>query len=488
MTTKSTAAPPGPASRPTVRRGLGLTLLAIACAQLLISLDSTIVNIALPSMETALDISRADLAWVITAYALPFGGLLLVGGRAGDLFGRRRVFRIGLVALVLGSLVGGVATNQQLLIAGRVLQGVGSALIAPTALSLVATTFPPGRERDRAMGVYGAMGGLGSTTGLLLGGLLTEYASWRWVLFVNIPVAAAVLLGTTALPEGERDRGRIDVPGGITVTAGMVALVYAITRAAAHGWTDSLTLTFLGAAAVLLIAFVLIQARSRAAMMPGHVVRDRTRAGANVAFVLVGAGMFGTYYFLTLYMQGIKHYSALQTGLAYLPLAFGMAASAAALGPKLLTRLSPRGVIPLGLAVGTGGMAWFATLTPTSSYATALLPAMLVSGLGLGMVVVSVMTSGVSGVAPRDTGVASGLINTSQQIGGAIGLATLATVAAGVTNGLLSHGGTDPATALTDGYRAAFLVGGVFYLAALAVVLLTVRAVRTGSATPPPRR
>ena len=488
MTTESTAAPAGTASRPAVRRGLGLTLVVIACAQLLISLDSTIVNIALPSMAAALDISRADLAWVVTGYALPFGGLLLVGGRAGDLFGHRRVFRLGLFALVLGSLVGGVAPDQRLLITGRVLQGVGSALIAPTALSLVATTFPPGRERDRAMGVYGAMGGLGSTAGLLLGGLLTEYASWRWVLFVNIPVAAAVLLGTTALPEGERDRGRVDIPGGLAATAGMVALVYAITRAGAHGWTDRMTLAFLAVAAVTLVAFVVIQARSRAAMMPGHVVRDRTRAGANVAFLLVGAGMFGTYYFLTLYMQGIRHYSAMQTGLAYLPLAFGMAASAAVIGPKLLTRLSPRAVIPLGLTVGTGGMAWFATLTPSSPYLTSLLPAMVVSGLGLGMVVVSVMTSGVSGVAPRDTGVAAGLINTSQQIGGATGLAVLATVAAGVADGLLARGGVDPATALTDGYRTAFLVGGAFYVAALTVVLLTVRAVRTGSATPPPRR
>jgi Major Facilitator Superfamily. len=360
------------------------------------------------------------------------------------------------------------------LITGRVLQGIGSALIAPTALSLVATTFPPGPERNKAMGVYGAMGGLGSTVGLLLGGLLTEYVSWRWVLFVNIPVALAVLLGTNVLAGGDRERGRIDFPGAITVTASMVSLVYAITRASTHGWSDTLTLGFLGAALVLLVVFIIIQSVSRIAMMPGHVVRNRTRAGANVAFMLVGAGMFGTYYFLTLYMQGVKHYSAMQTGLAYLPFVFGMAFSAAALGPKLLTRLSPRGVIVLGLLIGTGGMAWFAALSPTSSYLTMLALPMLISGLGLGMAFVSVMMSGVFGVAPQETGIASGLINTSQQIGGAIGLATLATVAASVTSGLLSSGGTDEASALTEGFTTAFLIGGAFYVAALLIALFTI--------------
>lgn len=470
----SPADPPATTSRPGMRRGLGLALLVIACAQLLISLDNTIVNIALPSMESALDISRADLAWVVTAYALPFGGLLLVGGRAGDLFGRRRVFRAGLVILALGSLVGGLAPNPQLLIAGRVLQGIGSALIAPTALSLVATTFPAGPERNKAMGLYGAMGGLGATVGLLLGGLLTEYVSWRWVLFVNVPVVLAVLFGTTALPGGHRERGRIDIPGGITVTASMISLVYAITRASAHGWGDSVTLGFLGAAAILLVVFIAIQARSRIAMMPARVVRSQARAGANVAFLLIGAGMFGTYYFLTLYMQGVKEYSAMQTGLAYLPLAFGMAVSAAALGPKLLTRLTPRAVISLGLVIGTGGMLWFATLAPDSSYLATLLPAMLVSGIGLGMAFVSTMMSGVSGLAPHDTGIASGLINTSQQIGGATGLAVLATIAAGVSNSLFRDG-AEPATALTDGYTTAFLVGGGFYAAALVIVLLTIK-------------
>jgi len=486
MATDRTSAVEAPAvtASPAVRRGLGLALLVIACAQLLISLDNTIVNIALPSMETGLDISRADLAWVVTAYALPFGGLLLVGGRAGDLFGRRRVFRIGLVVLTFGSLLGGLAPTSQLLITGRALQGIGSALIAPSALSLVATTFPPGPERHRAMGVYGAMGGLGATIGLFLGGLLTEHVSWRWVLFVNVPVAVAVLSGTAVLPGGDRERGRIDIPGALTVTASMVSLVYAITRASIHGWTAPVTLGFMGAAAVLLAVFIAIQTRSRIAMLPGHVVRSRTRAGANVAFLFVGAGMFGTYYFLTLYMQGVKHYSAMQTGLAYLPLAFGMAVSAAALGPKLLTRMSPRGVVALGLVVGTGGMVWFATLTPTSPYLTVLLPAMLVSGIGLGMAFVSIMMTGVSGVAPRHTGVASGLINTSQQIGGAIGLAVLATLAAGVTSGLLPD--TDLATALTGGYTTAFRIGGGFYLAALVIVLLTAKIGTLRAADPAP--
>lgn len=453
-------------------RRLGVALLVIAVVQLMISLDNTIVNIALPSIQTGLRVSPTSLAWAVTAYALPFGGLLLIGGRAGDLFGCRRVFRIGLVVFTVGSLVGGVAPNQAVLLVGRVLQGVGSAIAAPTALSLLATTFEDGPARNKALGIYGAMGGLGATVGLLLGGVLTEYLDWRAVLFVNVPIAAAVLAGTSVLVDGDRERGKVDFPGALTATVGITSLVYAINRASTAGWSDSVTVVVLAVAVALIVAFVITQVRSGNAMMPLRVVRDRNRIGANLSFMLIGAGMFATYYFLTLYMQEVKGYSALITGTAYLPFALGMGVSAGAIGPKLLARMSPRGVISLGLLLAAGGMAWFSVLAPETSYFVVLLPAMLISGLGLGMAFVATTIVGVSGVEPRDTGIASGLINTAQQIGGALGLAVLSTIATMVTGGI--QPGVARATALTDGYTTTFLIGGALYVVGIAVALFAV--------------
>lgn len=448
-------------------RNLGLALLVIATAQFMNTLDNTIVNIALPHIRSGLGFSAANLAWVVTAYALPFGGLLLVGGRAGDILGRRMVFRAGLLLFAVASLLSGIAQNQQTLIAGRALQGIAAAIVAPTALSLLATTFPAGAARNKALGVYGAMGGLGSTLGLILGGVLTEYLDWRWVFFINLPIAVLVLLGTKALNPGERDRGKADIPGAITVAAGVTAAVYAITNASSDGWGSSTTIWFLVAAGILLFAFLVIQMTSDHAMIPSRVVRDRGRVSANLAFLLVGAGMFGTYYFLTLYMQNVKHYSAVETGIAYLPLAFGMAISAGAIGPKLLARFSPRTVTMVGLVVAVCGMLWFSTLSAGSAYWTVLLPAMILNGLGLGMAFVSMTISGVGGVEPQDSGVASGLINTSQQIGGALGLAALNAIALAVTT---SKGAGSSGSALTSGYATAFLVAGGIYLVA---VLLT---------------
>lgn len=452
---------------------LGMALLVIATAQLMIVLDNTIVNIALPSIQQGLNMSPVNLAWVVTAYTLPFGGLLLVGGRAGDLFGRRKVFKIGLLVFILGSAVGGFAPNQQTLIIGRVLQGIGSAIAAPTALSLLATTFPAGPARNKALGVYGAMGGLGSVVGLLLGGVLTELLNWRWVLFVNIPIAIVVLLGTGALAEGQRERGRVDIPGAVTVTLGMTSLVYAVTRANTHGWGDAVTVAFLVAAAALLAIFLIVQVRSPIAMMPLRVISERNRAGANLTFLFFAAGMFATYYFLTLYMQGVKGYSAIQTGLAYLPMAFGVLLGAGGIGPRLLGRSSPRVATTLALGLAVLGMAWFSLLTPDSSYLGGLLPAMIVTGTGLGLTFVSTTIAGVSSVAPQDTGIASGLLNTSQQIGGSIGLPVLTTIAASVTASALASG-TNATGALTDGYTTAIIVGGAFYLAALVIAVSTI--------------
>lgn len=450
---------------------LGLALLVIATAQLMIVLDGTIVAVALPSMQIALGLSEAGLGWVYTAYALAFGGLLLAGGRAGDLFGRRLVFRAGLIIFVGASLLGGLASTGELLITARLLQGLGAAVAAPTALSLLTITFPAGPARNKALGVYGAMGGLGSVLGLLLGGALTEYLNWRWVMFINIPIALAVLLGAGVLAEGGRERGKVDVPGACTATFGIGALVYGITRAGEEGLDDGIVLVALGVALVLLIAFTAVQRAARAPMIPRGVLADRGRVGAYLVMFMVGAGMLATFYFLTLYMQVVKGYSPMVTGVSYLPFAVGMLVSAGALGPQLLARTSERTVICIGLTVGIIGMVGFSRLAPGQNPWVALLPAQLVCGLGLGMAFVAVTIISVRGVAPQATGAASGLVNTAQQIGGAVGLAALAAAATAVT-----HNEPEPATpdALTTGYSYGFLLGAACYLLALLTALLTV--------------
>lgn len=436
-------------------------------------LDNTIVAVALPSMQSALGLSDANLGWVITAYALAFGGLLLAGGRAGDLFGRRRVFRTGLVVFTLASLLGGLAGSGEVLLIARVLQGVGAAIAAPTALSLLASTFPAGPARNKALGVYGAMGGLGSVVGLLLGGALTEFLSWRWVMYINIPIAVAVLIGTSVLKEGERDRGKVDVPGALTATFGFGSLVYGINRAGEKGLGDSTTLIALAVAIVLIVAFIAIQRSSRAPMVPGAVLADKSRAGANAVMFLVGAGMFATFYFLTLYMQIVKGYEPMITGLAYLPFAIGIGIAAGGVGPQLLAKVPERSVIAVGLVIGIAGMVWLSLLEPGQNAFAVLLPAQLVCGFGLGLVFVTVTIISVRGVSPEDTGIAAGLINTSQQIGGAVGLAILAATASVITEGRLPG---DRSEALTTGYSYGLLIGGGIYLVALIVTLGTIKA------------
>ncbi|WP_405907985.1 MFS transporter [Streptomyces sp. NBC_00828] len=496
MSADSTAvvAPAGPdtsgSGRVSGGRHLGLALVVIAAAQLMVVLDATITNIALPAIQTDLGVSDSNLAWIVNSYALAFGGLLLLGGKAGDLFGRRKMFQVGIAVFTLASLLGGLAPNEGLLIGARILQGAGAALAAPSALALITTTFPAGKPRNTAMGVYAGMAGIGATVGLLMGGVLTDVLDWRWVFFVNIPIGLAVLAGTRTLVEAERHAGRLDVPGAITGTGGLIALVYGITRGGEHGWTGGLTLVSFGAAAVLLAVFLVVQARTAHPMMPLRLFKDRSRWGSYATMLFIGAGMFATFYFLTLYMQLILGYSPVRTGFAYLPFSFGMAA-AAGISSKLVARFAPRVIAGPGLLVAAVGMLWFATLEPDSSYAAHLMPAMFVTALGLGASFVPMTLGAVSGVSHEDTGIASALLNTAQQIGGALGLAVLSTISTSAANDKLPEAATAlyrglatkdfalaarAGEAVTHGYTLAFVAAAGMFLAGLAVTAFAVTA------------
>jgi MFS family permease len=430
-------------------RGLGLALLVIATAQLMLVLDDTIVNVALPSMQRSLHIATPHLNWVISFYALAFGGLLLAGGRAGDLFGRLRVFRIGIIVFALASMAGGFA----------------------------------GPARTRALGIYGAMGGLGSVVGLLLGGALTTYVSWRWVLFINVPIAAAVLIGTAVLvPDDTEHHGTLDVPGAVTATLGVGSFIYALTRGNTNGWADPGTLASFAAGAVLLLAFLLIERASRAPMLPPRVIRDRNRAGANTVRFLLGTGLLAMFYLLTLYMQVVRGYSALHTGLAYLPVVIGLGLATGGAGPRLLDVLPARAVIAAGMLLGAGGLAWYAAaLTPTSNYFAVMAPAMLVGGIGTGLTFIGCTATGMWAVEPRDTGAAAGLLNASVQTGNALGLGALAAIASIATRSQLP--GHTMATALTHGYTVGLLAGAIIYAVGALVALFTINA-RLSAAEP----
>ncbi|OYD66531.1 MFS transporter [Rhodococcus sp. OK302] len=477
---KGTGAPPK----------LGLALVVIATAQLMVILDSTITNIALPSIQADLGISASGLAWIVNSYVLAFGGLLLLGGRSGDLFGRRRMFRVGIAIFTLASLLGGLAPNAELLIAARILQGVGAAIAAPTALSLIATTFPEGGPRNKAMGVYAAMSGIGSTIGLLLGGVLTDYLDWRWIFFVNIPIGIALLIGTKILPAGERARGRLDIPGAITGTLGLVSLVYGITRGGEHGWTTPSTLMWFGLAVALLIAFIAVQRRSDHPMMPLRILADRNRSGSYASMLIIGAAMFAMFYFLSLFMQQVLGFSPIQTGLAYLPFSLGMGL-ATGLGSALAGRVAPRMLAGPGMIVAAAGMTWFAFLEPDSSYLTHLMPAMFVTAAGLGISFLPMTLGAVSGVSNSDAGIASALLSTAQQIGGAMGLAILSTVATNSANSTLPDADsayfealgtgdqsllTQASAAMTDGFTSAFVVAAGLLIVGAAVTMTTINA------------
>ena len=467
---------------------LGLSLLVIATAQLMLVLDDSIANIALPSIQADLGVSAANLPWVINAYVLVFGALLLFGGRVGDLFGRRRVLRIGLAVFVAASLLGGLAPNTGLLIAARALQGLGAALAAPNALALIATTFPVGESRNKAMAVYGAMSALGITVGVLLGGVLTGLLSWRAVFFINVPIGLAVLVGTGALPEGSRGRGRLDTPGAVTGTGAMVALVYGITRAGEHGWTEPVTLTAFAAAAVLLAVFLGLQSRTALPLLPLGLFADRNRAGSYATILFIGAGLMGSFYLLALFLQQVLQFGALKTGVASLPFAAGIIL-ASGVSSKLVERLAPRVVAAPGLVLAAGGMFWLSTLTMGSSYAGHVMPALFVTSFGLGLAFVPLTLTAVYRVAEDRAGVASALVNMAQQIGAALGLAVLTTVSTAAADEqlpdaarVLHHGltGDDPGAvarageALAQGYTTGFLAGSGLLLAAAVLVAVTV--------------
>jgi EmrB/QacA subfamily drug resistance transporter len=415
-------------------RHLGLALLVIATAQLMVVLDATIVNVALPHIQHALGFSGSGLEWVVNAYALTFGGLLLLGGRAGDILGRKRVFIAGIILFFLASLLGGFATSQAWLLSARALQGVGGAIVAPTALSLVTSNFPEGAQRNRAMGVYAAMSIGGAAVGLLAGGLLTTYLSWRWVFFVNVPIGVIVaLLAPRALAESERHSGRFDLPGAITGTLGLASLVYGLSSAAttANGvshWTDTKVLASLSAAVVLLAAFLFIEARSEHALMPLRIFRNVSRSGAYLIMLCIGTAMFGLFFFLTIFVQDIWHYSALKTGVAYLPMVAGIMAMAG-LSTQLVPRIGAKPLLIAGSAIAAGGVFWLSRIDEHSTYLGGLLGPMIVTALGFGLLFMPATLISLSRVDDRDAGVASSLVNTGQQVGGSIGLAILGTVA-----------------------------------------------------------
>jgi EmrB/QacA subfamily drug resistance transporter len=457
-------------------RAKNLALLLLALTQFMIVVDASIVNVALPSIGRELEFSRENLSWVINAYTLVFGGFLLLGGRMADLLGRRRLFMLGLGVFSAASLVGGFSSNDVMLIIARAFQGLGAALVSPAALSIVTTTFAEGAERNRALGVWGAVAGAGGAAGVLLGGVLTEYLGWEWVLWVNVPIGAlAIFLAPRLLPESrdEVEHRTFDLPGAFTVTAGLALLVYTIVDAESAGWTSGQTLGLGAVALVLIGTFLAIESRTRAPLMPLGIFRLRTLRGANVVGLLIGMSLFSMFFFISLYLQQVLGFSALETGLAYLPLSIFIILSAGA-ASQLVTRLGFKPPLTAGLVLIAIGLLWFSRVDPGGSYVGDVLFPSLIVAVGLGFSFVPVTIAAVTGTSPAEAGLASGLINTSQQIGGALGVAILASVANSVTNG--STAGS-PGAALTEGFQSAFLVGAGFAVlgAILTQVLISSR-------------
>jgi EmrB/QacA subfamily drug resistance transporter len=449
-----------------------LALAVIVTAQFMVVLDVAIVNVALPSIKNDLHFPEASLQWVISAYAIVFGGVLLLGGRLSDVLGRRRLFVTGIALFSASSLLCGLAWSEGSLVAFRAVQGLGGALLAPAALSILMTTFAEGRERNVALGVWGAASGSGGAAGVLLGGLLTSSLSWSWIFFINVPVGAAVIAVTPWLLRESRSELRhkhFDIAGATSVTAGLMLLVYALTRTATSGWGDATTLAFLAGSALLLAAFIAIELRSAAPLLPLRIFRQRSLAAANGLAVIVGATMFSQFFLLTLYMQQVLHYSPLQSGAAFAVTTLSIVIFAN-VGQKLVTRFGVRPVLTSGLLLVAASLALLTQLPTDGQYVANLFPAYLLSGIGMGFTFVPMTIAGLTGVAPADAGVASGLINTTRQIGGAVGLAAVSTIAAASVH----HGATASlaATDLTHGFRTAF---DILTALALVGVVLTVR-------------
>ena len=451
------------------KRWIGLILLC--SAQFVVVLDASIVNVALPTIGTALDFTESSLPWVVNAYVLTFGGFLLLGGRLADLLGRRRVFMIGLVLFALASLAGGLATSSGQLIAARAVQGLGGALLSPAALSIVATTFKDGAERNKALGVWGAVAGSGGAAGVLLGGVLTEYLGWEWVLWVNVPIGIAAAAIAPSLLAESRDENEVrtfDVAGAVTITAGLSILVFALVDANEVGWGSTQTILTLAGAALLLAAFVAIELRSRAPLVPFSIFRIRTITGANVVGLLVGASLFSMFFFISLYMQQVLGYSAIKAGLSYLPLAVTIIVSAG-IASQLVTKVGFKPILATGMVLIAAGLVWFSQISVDGSFLTDILGPSLLAAVGLGFSFVPVTIAAVSGIPDHEQGLASGLINTSQQVGGALGLAILAAVSSSVTGNSI-----DP-NVLTEGFQDAFLVGAAFALLGLLATLFLIR-------------
>ena len=483
ISTSPTTTLPGKAGgefKPSTRggRSLGLALVVIAVAQLMVVLDTAIVNIALPSIQRALHFTPTGLEWVVNGYALAFGGLLLLGGRAGDLFGRRRVFVAGVILFTLGSLAGGFATTSSWLIAARVGQGIGGAIVAPTALSLVAVTFPEGAPRNRALGVYSAVSGAGGAVGLLLGGLITNYFSWRWVLFVNVPIGIVLALAAPrVLAASEGRPGRLDVPGAVAVTAGVTLLVYGLNRAASSGWTNSLTVGPMAAALVLLATFIIIELRSAQPLMPLRIFASRNRSGAYAVRFAIGATLSGLLFFLTQFLQNVLGYSPLKAGLAFLPITVGVVAGAQ-VASRLVGRIGARAPMTIGALAGAIGLFGLSRITESSGYVSGVLAPLMALAFGLGLIFVTTTIVAVTGIGANESGLSSALLNVGQQLGGSMGLAVLGTIAATVTkNDLLgvlpSHAAINHA--VTAGYGMAF---GIASLIAAGALLIAIAAVR----------
>jgi EmrB/QacA subfamily drug resistance transporter len=470
---------------PSSRAGVALAIML--SAQLMIILDATVVNIALPHILTSLHFSRTSLSWVMNAYTLVFGGLLLLGGRAGDILGRRRVFLAGIGLFTLASLAGGLSTSSGMLLAARAVQGAGGALAAPAVLALIVSGFPEGRERTRALGIYMGVITGGSSLGLVLGGVITEWLSWRWVLFINVPIGIAVVaIAPLFVAETPGQAGRFDLAGAVTSTLGVASLVYGFVRAAASGWDDHLALAAFGAAAVLLAAFLAIEARARQPITPLRLFADVSRSGSFVARLLLIAGMFGVFYFLTQFLQQVMGFSPLRAGVAFLPLTaalFGMSRTA----PRLMPRLGAKPLMIAGMLPAIASLAWLSRVSPATGYWSGVFGPMVLLGIGMGLVFVPLTTASLAGVAPTDSGAASSMVNVMQQVGGSLGLAVLVAVFGTASRNALQHPLPGLTAAAQGQHVLAHGIAAAFGLATLLNVfslLVIVTLIRTRKAQP----
>src|SRR5215469_506120 len=464
-----------------------ITLAVVLCAQLMIVLDMTVVNIALPSMATGLHLSATSLSWVLNAYALTFGGLLLLGGRAGDILGRRQAFMTGLVIFTVASLAGGLATSSGLLLAARAVQGVGGAIASPAVLAAIVAGFPEGRERVRALSIFTGVTMGGSSLGLVLGGLIVQWASWRWVFFVNVPIGIAVVaLAPRLLASSQRQRGHFDAGGAVTSTAGMSALVYAFINVASHGWSSRVSIGAFALAALLLGAFLLIETRSSQPITPLWLVRDRSRTASYIARLLLVAGMFGSFFFLTQFVQEVLGFSPIKAGLAFVPMTGALFATSR-LAPRLAARFGPKPLMIVGLLPVVAGMAWLGRLSTGTSYFPGVLIPMLLLGIGMGVAFVPLTMASLAGVSPKESGAAASMVNVMQQVGGALGLAILVTIYGTASRAAAAHpliGATVAAQARhirVHGMAASFAAAAIFDAVALIVIAVAIR-MRTAAA------